>query len=244
MKNFLILGLVALLLFAVSAALSLWLNQAKEGESEKKETKKSAKETSREKDDELRPTIRPDPSKTAETNPKMAAELREQLAIVKEREARLDRRQAHIELLLQDIRSEREVIDNLRKQVNVEMKLLTDKSTELDNKFAQLDRERELTNKKIDEAQKRVIDISQNEEKNFLKLAEMYNAMPPENAAKILQQLADTGKLETAVKVLSQMKETKAAKVLAEMTDQGLAAQMVEKMRGVKRAAPPMPPGG
>ena len=160
-------------------------------------------------------------------------------------EVRSGRAGAWLEVLLQDIRSEREVIDNLRKQVNLEMKLLSDKSAELDNKFARLDRERELTNKKIDEAQKRVIDITQNEEKNFLKLAEMYNAMPPENAAKIMQQLADTGKLETAVKVLSQMKETKAAKVLAEMTDQGLAAQLVEKMRGVKRAAPPaMPPGG
>ncbi len=46
MKNIIILGLVALLLFAVSASLSLWLNQSKEGDG--KEAEKSGKETARE----------------------------------------------------------------------------------------------------------------------------------------------------------------------------------------------------
>ena len=90
------------------------------------------------------------------------------------------------------------------------------------------------------------IDIAQSEDKNLLKMAAVYDAMPPENAAKIMQQLADTGKMETAVKLLSQMKETKAAKVLAEMSDPALAAQMTEKVRGVKRASTPLlptPPG-
>jgi flagellar motility protein MotE (MotC chaperone) len=51
--------------------------------------------------------------------------------------------------------------------------------------------------------------------------------------------------METAVKVLSQMKEAKAAKVLAEMSDPALAAQMVEKLRGVKRNTPvTTTPGG
>src|ERR1700689_3686699 len=106
MKNFLILGLVALLLFAVSAALSLWLNQANEGEGDKKEAKKTAakdkdKEHAHEKDDDLRPAIRPSPSIGPENAGKLAAQLQEQLAAVKEREARVDRRQAQIEILLQ-----------------------------------------------------------------------------------------------------------------------------------------------
>ncbi len=126
------------------------------------------------------------------------------------------------------------------------MKLLGKKMVEVEGRFAQLDRDREANKKKIEEAQKRVIDIAQSEDKNLLKMAAVYDAMPPENAAKIMQQLADTGKMETAVKLLSQMKETKAAKVLAEMSDPALAAQMTEKVRGVKRASTPLlptPPG-
>jgi flagellar motility protein MotE (MotC chaperone) len=247
MKNFLILGLVALLLFAVSAALSLWLNSSKEGEADKKEPKKTAKETTKDKDkdkdDELRPAIKPTPSLGTDEGGRLAAQLREQLAIVKEREAKLDRRQAHIELLLQDVRSEREVIENLRKQVAVEMKMVAEKMTEVEGRFTQLDREREQNAKKIDEAQKRVLDITQAEDKNISKMATMYDSMPAENAAKIMQQMADSGKMETAVKLLSQMKETKAAKVLAEISDPALAAQMLEKMRGVKRTTLPIGPG-
>ena len=99
------------------------------------------------------------------------------------------------------------------------MKLLGEKMVEVEGRFAQLDRDRGANKKKIEEAQKRVIDIAQSEDKNLLKMAAVYDAMPPENPAKIMQQLADTGKMETAVKLLSQMKETKAAKVLAEMSD-------------------------
>ena len=240
MKNLLILGLVALLLFAVSAALSLWLNQSKEGEgADKKEAKKSAKESKA--DDDLRPSIRPNPTVGTEETAKLAATLREQLAANKEREARLDRRQAQIDLLLMDIRSEREALDALRKQVTVEMKMVGEKMNELDGRFVQLDKERAATNKKIEEAKKSVVDIAQNEDKNFVKMAEMYNAMAPESAAKILQNLVDTGKTDTAVKVLALMKETKAAKVLAEITDAALAATLLEKMRGVKRTPATIP---
>jgi flagellar motility protein MotE (MotC chaperone) len=239
MKNFLIPGLVALLLFAVSAALSLWLNQSKEGAEANKEGKKPSKEAS--KDEEIRPGVRPNTSVGTEDVGKLATSLREQLASMKEREARLDRRQLQIDILLQDIRSEREVIENLRKQVGIEMKLVGDKMTEVEGKFVQLDRDKAAANKKIEEAKKGVIDITQAEDKNLLKMAAVYDSMPPENAAKILQQLADSGKLETAVKVLSQMKEAKAAKVLAEITDPSLSAQILEKMKGVKRVTAPGP---
>jgi flagellar motility protein MotE (MotC chaperone) len=39
--------------------------------------------------------------------------------------------------------------------------------------------------------------------------------------------------------VLSQMKERQAARVLAEMPDPALAAQLLDKMRTLKRPAPP-----
>ena len=57
---------------------------------------------------------------------------------------------------------------------------------------------------------------------------------------RFVQQMADGGKMETAVKLLGLMKERQAAKVLAELSTAsaegaGLAAQLLEKMKGFKR---------
>ena len=61
--------------------------------------------------------------------------------------------------------------------------------------------------------------------------------------AKILQQMADTGKMDTAVKVLAAMKPAKASKVLSEMPDSSLAAQLLEKMKSLKPAPGTTPEG-
>ena len=49
--------------------------------------------------------------------------------------------------------------------------------------------------------------------------------------------VADMGKLDTAARLLAQMKERQAAKVLAEITEPALAAQLLEKMRSMRRAS-------
>lgn len=240
MKNFLILGAVALALFGVSAGLSIWLNQSKQTDEGEKGKKAGAKEK-----EEVPPIVRPNfPTNGGDDPAKLAAQLREQLAAVKERESRVDRRQAQIDLLLQDIRSEREVIDGLRKQVASELRLAVEKMNEVEVKAKQLDRDRADAVKKNDDLKKSVVEITEMEAKNLVKIASINDAMPPENAAKILQQLADSGKMDMAAKLLLQMKETKAAKVLAEIPDAGLAAQLLEKMKNLKRAAPTMAPGG
>ena len=59
MKNFLILGLTALLLFSISAALSLWLNQGRYATDTSPSTEKASKKSSAEKD-----ATEPHPQKT------------------------------------------------------------------------------------------------------------------------------------------------------------------------------------
>lgn len=91
---------------------------------------------------------------------------------------------------------------------------------------------------KIAEIQKKQADLDAIERKNIDKMAAMYDTMAPESAAKIVQQMADSGKLDTAVKILAQMKDRQAARVLAELTDVTLAAQLLDKLRLFKRTAP------
>jgi flagellar motility protein MotE (MotC chaperone) len=243
MKNVLILGLVALLLFSVSATLSVWLNQPKpqdEPAAAKAAPRKPARKDPEaaaaaapaegEKDaPAARPVFRPKANPATEEAGQLAAQLREQQAAVKDRETRLDRRQSQIDLVLQDIRAERLTVDKVRKQVAEELRLLVEKIAELEQKQAAKAPEPVKKPAEVDEAAER---------KNLDRMAVMYETMPAENAARILQQMADMGKLDTAVRLLSQMKERQAAKVLSEISDPALAAQMLEKMRGVKRSPP------
>ena len=58
-------------------------------------------------------------------------------------------------------------------------------------------------------------ELEGDEKDNIKKMAGMYDSMPPEGAAKILQEMSDSGSMDTAVKLLAMMKERQAAKVLA-----------------------------
>ena len=234
MKNYLVMGFCALVLFAISAGLSIWLNQPHSTESESPK-KGAAKEPERDRGRAAEPARSAD-TPTEEPRP---GTLRDSALALRDREARLERRQAQIEIILQDIRATRDSIDDLRKQVQTELKLSEAKAAEVQNRVNDLKEQKRAVDRNLADLQKRQVDLESGERKNIDKMASMYDSMPAENAAKILQQMADSGKLDTAVKLLASMKERQAARVLAELPDTALAAQLLDKMRGLKRAPPP-----
>lgn len=253
MKSYLlfIYALAGTLIFAASATVSLWYQQqqvrtktetdsnhatARTGkESEHKSTADSSKTES---DDDLRPVVRPSGLSNREETTHLVNNLRDRMKAVREREEQLNSRQKQLELIYQDIRGERNVLDEMRKQVSDEMKALSDKMTSVDRRIGDLEQQRQTVTKNLADTQKRQMDIDGNERKNLDRMATMYDSMQPESAARILQQLADSGRLDTGVKLLAQMKERQAAKVLAELPDAALAAQLLEKMRNLKRPSP------
>jgi flagellar motility protein MotE (MotC chaperone) len=248
MKRFLLYGLVGTMLFAASATVSLWSQQqirpkaeTDAGHAGKAGTKeggaKAAHEASKtEGGEELRSVVRPSGPPSAEDTARLANSLRDRLKVVREREEQVGSRKKQLELIYQDIRGERNVLDELRKQVADEMKVLNDRLLSVDRKSGDLEQQRQSMTKSLADVQKRQIDMDGSERKNIDKMATTFDSMAPDAAARILQQMADNGRLDTAVKLLAQMKERQAAKVLAELPDASLAAQLLEKMRGVKRA--------
>jgi flagellar motility protein MotE (MotC chaperone) len=240
MKNYLILGLASLLLFSVAAGLSMWLQQSKtqtaedKAKDQEKETKKGLKDDKDKgaKDDKSKEKGDPvKPKDEGVTGPlTIAAEQKEQQEALKRREQRLEKRQAQVELILQDIRTQRDEVDNVAKKVAGEMKLLAARAADPET-AAQPD----PAPKKPIFAEPRPPQADPSEKKNLERLAVMYEAMPPETAAKILQEMADRGNMDSAVKVLGQMRERQAGKVIAEMPDTTLAAQLLEKLRQLKR---------
>lgn len=238
MKNFIILGLVACLLFSLSAALSLWLNQSRqtiEAEKQAEKDKAAAKNTSRNPEGkepaDPRPPVKPEPGPLPLPDPAAQGGARDR--------ANLERRAAQIELVVRDIQTQREAVDATLRQVMAELKTATTAAAagrvaELDVVAAELEKQKQ--------------EMASSERKNIDKMAALYDVMAPESAAPILKQMSESGKMETAARLLAKMKERQAAQVLAALSDPALAAQLLDKMRSLKAAAPtPVPapaPGG
>ncbi len=224
MKNFLILGLLALLLFSVSAALSLWLNQSKQPD--------QAAEKDKDKDKTAKGPKSGDPKES--TEPKAAPKVDPPAAgpeaaakTTRESEAKLKLRAEQLELVVRDLQTQREATEAALRAVMTELKNVSTETTKLDSLVKDL--------------QQKKVDFEAGEKVNITKIAAMYDAMTPEAAAPILKQMADTGKLEMAAKILVQMKERNAARVLEAMGDPALALQILEKMRGLRATPAPAP---
>jgi flagellar motility protein MotE (MotC chaperone) len=217
------LALVALVLFGVSAALSVWLNQSRTGESENpdKEPKSAAAPNDEKQPEKAAPKISPKDEKgTGPESPPAAA-----VADVRSREERLERRQAQMDLVLRDLQAERDAVDALLRRVTAEAQAAAAAAREAATAPPAA----------------KLPDPTAADPDAIRRMAAMYDNMTPESAALILKQMADGGKLDTAVRILAQMQPRQASRVLAEIEPE-LAAQLLEKMRTLKRAAPPATP--
>jgi flagellar motility protein MotE (MotC chaperone) len=152
--------------------------------------------------------------------------------VVKERESQMANRQTQLQLIYDDIRDERAAIDELRKQIEDELKTVDAQLAAAEQRHAEVEQQQQ-------ELKGRVTEMAGDEKDNIKKMAGMYDTMPPEGAAKIIQEMCDGGSMDTAVKLLSVMKERQAAKLFAEMSDTALVAQLTEKLKTLKRPTPP-----
>jgi len=253
MNKVLILGFISLVLFLLSASASWYLRAVKmpqSGESATADkTHATAADAARRNQDGApaivalpaaeieKSAARPPYVAGTEQALNLATNLRERLGAVRDKEAQLDARQKRLELIYQDIRGERGAIDELRKQVSNELKAVEGKMAAVERQRSESEQKIQEKSAQVSDMEKRRLELVTLEQTNIKKMAEMYDNMDAESAARILQQLADTAKLDTAVKVLGLMKERQAAKVLAAMPpDSGLAAQLLEKLKGFDRA--------
>ena len=81
------------------------------------------------------------------------------------------------------------------------------------------------------------------ETSNLKKLTAVYDSMPPENVATVVQQLVKKGRTAAVVALLDGMKERQSAKVLTAIADSDptLAADLTERLKSLKTTAKPAP---
>lgn len=251
MKNLIILGLTSMLLFSVSAGLSLWLKQSKdEATAKKDETKKDepAKKDEAKKEPEKADTHakddhgKPDAKAADKGHDGHGGETDD--AVRKEKD-RLLKRQEQIEIVLQDVREQQEKQADLSKKVSAEQLAIKERNAELETRATALEREKTALEKAADDAKKVTATVADAkkaaaeaaaaEARNLDKLVNVIEALPAEKAAQQLQEMANTGRLDTAVKLLGKMKDRQAAKVISEITDAAVATQLLDKMISARR---------
>jgi hypothetical protein len=233
MKNILVIGLVSLVLFGVSAGLSVWLqsNQkpADTSHDEKDKKKKAADDhgDGKEKGGEHPDPKGKEPEKPAEVKPPSSKDVE-----------RAEYRRLQMEVVAADLTGQMQEYDKLLKKVGAEMKQLMAKQDELDAKAVEVKEEADRTAKTA-ALIKTSQDGGEDEQANIARMAALADQMTPAGAAQIIQQLADSGKTDTAVKMIAQMKERTAAKALDAITDQTLIPALFLKLEKLKKPAPP-----
>jgi septal ring factor EnvC (AmiA/AmiB activator) len=249
MKKLLVIFVLTVLLFITSATLSLFLGARKpptepetasRSVSEKSSGRRASKAAVAPAPQATEPpvpsAVRPSYSPGADEAVQLAGTLRDRLAAVRENEDRLAARQKNLALIYNDMKAERSNLDTMRKQVAAEMKAVDDKLATVEKRYAESQQQLQENASKLEEIQKNLLELKGVEQVNVKKMAEMYDTIEPESGARILQQLSKSGQMDTAVELIGQMRERQAAKVLAALPpDSGLAAQILEKLKGFKR---------
>jgi flagellar motility protein MotE (MotC chaperone) len=235
MKNILLIGLASLVLFGISAGLSVWLqmNAAKTADTahgDDKDKKKKADDHG-----DGKPTAKDDghgEAKDKPADPKAGAKDAD----------RVEYRRLQMEVVAADLNGQMQDYDKLLKQIGAEMKGLLAQQDQLDAKAAEIRQAEDRSTKAAADVKKGLLEVEDSERANIARIAALADNMPPETTAGILQQLVDGGKIDTAVKVLASMKERTAAKVLAAVTDPSVPPLIVERLKTLKRNTPAATP--
>jgi flagellar motility protein MotE (MotC chaperone) len=173
----------------------------------------------------------------AEVAVHIANSLREREAAVKKHEEQLVNRESSLEMVFKDIRGERAVVDELRKQVFDELKGVEKQMAAVRQEFTKLDEEKQRVEQRVADLEGRVVELQGVEHTNIKKMAEAYGLMEAEKAAKIIVDMVENGKTDTAIKIIGLMTQRQAAKLFAELP-QHLAGDLMEKLKGFKPEKP------
>lgn len=243
MKNIIVIGLVSLVLFGVSAGLSVWLQSngkpADTAHEDKDKKKKAADDHGDGKDghgDAKEKDKGGDHGEPKGTGKEPHAEVKPPSS--KEVE-RAEYRRLQMEVVAADLNGQMQDYDKLLKKVAGEMKQLLAKQDELDAKAVEVKEEADRTAKTVAQLKKSQSDGGEDEQANITRMAAVADQLSPASAAQLFQQFADSGKTDLAVKIIAQMKERTAAKALDAITDPTLPPVIFAKLQKLKKAAPP-----
>ncbi len=112
--------------------------------------------------------------------------------------------------------------------------LLKKQTKDLDNQLVTLLARQAGLSQEQEKLEKSRIRIAQEEKANLKKTAQIYEKMDAASGGRILLGLCEGQQIDDAVKILYYMGDRSAAKLLAEINDKALAAQLTELLKRIR----------
>jgi DNA repair exonuclease SbcCD ATPase subunit len=247
MSRMIVLLSVVIVLFAVAAGGSWYLQSLQSKDAEVKNVpedkpSKSSSSPSRAKssggEDSLpnRPIIRNSTPPDTDRLTQLASALQRQQEEIKEKEQRIAVREKQMDIQDEELKKLHKQLEVRRKEIATEMAALQEKLEMLEKRTAEGDKDRKATDAQRKELERTILEVESYEVKNLKDQSKTMEKMDPEAAALVVVQMVDQGKLDTAAKMLSQMRDRQAAAILGEITKEEprLSAQLFERMRTLK----------
>lgn len=154
---------------------------------------------------------------------------------LQQREADMRAQELHIKLILADLNGEQETIDGLRTQVQSQLEAADALLQKLEASRTELAESRRQAAEDLKAAQEAQIEIEQQQRDNIKQTATWLQAMDPDQAAGVLKEMANDGRLENGVKILAQLEEREVAKILSALNDPKLVDQFIDRFQSLKR---------
>lgn len=238
MGKLIIVGVVAVVLFAFSAGLSFYLKKAEpeaNGGSAAVERPAKVKDSTPVPPPESKPGLRAPFQPEGEAAVSMGLALTDRQERLKIQEQSMALRKKLLETIQDDLRKEGIAIDLQKKDIKALLKEMEQQVAAMEAKASEIE-ERRLKSAAQDKVLKKtMVEFEGVESDRVKQMAALYDNMEAEAAAQSLQQMADTGDLDLAAKILSLMRERKAANVLAMFPDRGVIVQLMDRIKVLKK---------
>jgi flagellar motility protein MotE (MotC chaperone) len=235
---------IAVGLFSLAAGVSWYLQdqgQAPSKEHEDKAAKVSEHPRGKSTAHEAAPRALPRTpvSPEAERITAFAATLEKQQEALRGREQHLTVREKQMDLIHDEIKKDQKKLDAVRKEIESELNLVQEKLDLLEKRTSEGIKDRQKAEAQLEEIRQATLEVGGLESKNLKQVAGIYDKMDPEAAAQSIQQMAEKGKIDTAVTILANMRDRQAANVLGELSkqDAGIAVDLFDRMRFLKTPA-------
>ncbi len=241
MSRLFLFFVIAIVLFSAAAGVS-WYLQGSGQPAAKEPEEKTVKAEPVKGKPVLHEPVAPRPAPRGPVSPEaekitaFASSLEKQQDALKGREQLVAQREKQLDLIHDEIKKDQGKLDAIRKDVENELALVQEKLDLLDKRTAQAEKERRNTTEQLEEVRKASLQLDSLETKNLKQLASIYDKMEAETAAQSILQLADKGKLDTAVTIISNMRERNAAALFNELfkQDATIGVQLFDRIRYLK----------
>jgi small-conductance mechanosensitive channel len=154
---------------------------------------------------------------------------------LKQREEELRQERLRLKLVSEDVRAEQRELEGLEQQIRGKLVAAEGVLKQIGDQQQEMKKQQEEAKTELDKFDKLQTQVDEGEEANIKKMSDWFQAMVPEKAADYLREMVDEGQMPTAVKILANLEQRDASKILAAMNDSSLVVQLVEEFKGLRR---------